>query len=106
MPDSRSDDAGEDHGKHEFPGKSHDLIYPHPGQSSANPDENEKQCGQLREEPDIRWNESKPSHRCIPATEEECHRQTADGEHSEVFRQEKCGVLESGILRHVSGDNL
>ncbi len=41
----------------------------------------------------------------MPAAEEQRHRQAADGEHAEVFRQEKDGVFEPGIFRHVPGDN-
>ena len=41
----------------------------------------------------------------MPAAEEQRHRQAADGEHAEVFRQEKVGVFEPGVFGHVPGDN-
>ena len=41
----------------------------------------------------------------MPAAKEQRHRQAADGEHPQVFRQEKRGVFESGIFGHVMIDN-
>ncbi len=41
----------------------------------------------------------------MPAAEKQRHGQAADGEHAEVFRQEKVGVFEPGIFRHVPGDD-
>ena len=57
------------------------------------------------EEPDVGGNELKKTDRRMPAAEKERHGQAADGEHAEVFRQEKVRVLEPGIFGHVSGDN-
>src|SRR6266852_2904180 len=57
MPDSSCDDAGESHRQHEFPGEIHDLVDASPRQRCANPDVNKKQDRQLREKPNVRWNE-------------------------------------------------
>ena len=41
----------------------------------------------------------------MPAAEEQCHGESANGEHPKILRHEKGGVFEAGIFGHVAGDN-
>ena len=105
MPNGSGDNAGECHWQHEFPGDIHDLIDARARERAADPDGNKKQRAQLCEEPGVRGDNFQHVRGRMPATEKQCHAKPADGEHSDVFRHEKCGVLESGILGHVTSDN-
>src|SRR5438874_3267125 len=105
MPDGGIYDASECNRKHEFPGEVHDLIDASARKRTAHPDVNEKEGAQLQEKPKIGWNKVEGSDRRMPAAEEQCHGQSANGEHSKILRHEKGGVFEAGVFCHVAGDN-
>src|SRR6266851_4913757 len=105
MPDRGGNDAGESHREHEFPGEFHDLIHPRAWECPAKPDVDEKERGQLREKPDVGRNKLEAADWCVPAAKKQRHGKATNGEHAKIFCHEKRGVFESGVFRHVSGNN-
>src|SRR5213594_3313112 len=106
MPYGGGDNARERHRQHEFPSEIHHLIDARARERAADPDVNEKQRAKLYEKPDVGWNNFKYARGRVPAAQKQGRRKPTDCEHSDVFSYEKRGVFESGILGHVSGDDL
>ncbi len=105
MPDAGDEDVDERERQHEFPGEVHELIHAQARQRAANPDEDENDRHQLREKPDVGRNPRQERNRRSPAAEEQRDAEADDGEHAEIFAEEKQRELEAGVFREIAGDD-